>query len=104
MCLAGFHSEADAAHLRLICDLQGPELLVDAAAAGSPGWQLDLNLDARSYGKRLEPGSTGTIRVTGSSASGTGRTHALSARAFGSGYAAEFSPKEITATLASPGH
>lgn len=98
-----FRAEADAAHLRLICDLQGPELLVDAAAAGSPGWQLDLNLDARSYGKRLEPGSTGTIRVTGSSASGAGRTHGLGAWAFGSGYAAEFSPKEITATLASPG-
>jgi hypothetical protein len=78
-------------------------LLINTAAAGTPSWQLEVNLDARSYGKRLEPGSTATLRATGSHVSGPGKTHPISAWAFGTGYAAAFSAKEITATLASPG-
>jgi hypothetical protein len=96
-------TEADTNQLKLICEVQGPDLLVDTAAAGTPSWQLEVNVDARSYGKRLEPGSTAMLRATGSHASGPGKTHPISAWAFGTGYAAVFSAKEITATLASPG-
>lgn len=97
-------NEADASHLKLICEVQGPDLLVDTAAAGTPSWQLEVNLDARSYGKRLEPGSTATLSTTGSHASGPGKTHPISAWAFGTGYAAAFSAKEITASLTAPGN
>lgn len=96
-------AEADESTLKLICDLQGADLLVDTGAAGTPSWQLEVNLDARSYGKRLEPGSTTTLLATGNQNPGPGQTHPISAWAFGSGYAAEFSSKEILANLSRSG-
>jgi hypothetical protein len=90
---------ADARSLSLTCQIQGAEMLLDAASAEAPAWQLEVHLDARSYGKRLEPGATAPIRVTGSAAPGAGQVHPLTAWTFGSGYAAGFDPREFKAKL-----
>jgi hypothetical protein len=95
--------KADAARLTLTCDIKGDEMLLDAASTGAAAWQLDVNLDARSYGKRLEAGSTSPLRVTGSAAPGKGHVHDVSPWAFGTGYSAAFAAKEFQATHSSSG-
>ncbi|SKB02731.1 hypothetical protein SAMN02745166_03669 [Prosthecobacter debontii] len=89
-------------HLVLTFDIPA-DLLQDSPDGTSPAWQLGLNLDARSYGKRLEQGSTATVLVTGKSADGEGKIHSISPWAFGNGYAANFDPKEFKATLTTTG-
>ncbi|MCW0220369.1 MAG: SGNH/GDSL hydrolase family protein [Prosthecobacter sp.] len=85
--------------LSLTLDLPGTDLIHDAPDGSSPAWQLEVNLDARSYGKRLEQGSTATLRVTGNSMDGPAKVHPIPAWAFGNGYAATFDPKEFKAAL-----
>ncbi|MBV6499362.1 MAG: hypothetical protein CJBNEKGG_01817 [Prosthecobacter sp.] len=99
---ASFEARADASRLILACDVQGVELLPSAENA-PPSWQAEVSLDARSYGKRLEPGSTAPLRFSGSSASGRGRMTTPASWAFGTGYAAVFDPKEFHARLVSSG-
>jgi hypothetical protein len=91
-------TKAGPSRLTLICDISGDEMLLDAASAGAAAWQLDVNLDARSYGKRLEDGSTSPLRVTGSATPGKGHVHDISPWAFGTGYSAAFAAKEFQAT------
>ncbi len=93
--------KADPSQLTLICDVSGDEMLLDAA--GAAAWQLDVNLDARSYGKRLEVGSTAPLRVTGPATAGKGHVHDVSAWAFGTGYSATFAAKEFRATHTASG-
>lgn len=95
--------KAEVARLTLICDVSGDEMLLDAASAGTAAWQLDVNLDARSYGKRLEAGSTAPLRVTGSAAPGKGHVHDVPPWAFGTGYSAAFAATEFQATHTSSG-
>jgi hypothetical protein len=95
--------KADPSRLTLICDVIGDEMLLDAVSAGAAAWQLDVNLDARSYGKRLEAGSTAPLRVTGSATPGKGHVHDISPWAFGSGYSAAFAAKEFQATHTTSG-
>jgi hypothetical protein len=99
---ASLEARADASRLILTCDVQGVELLPSAENA-PPSWQAEVSLDARSYGKRLEPGSTAPLRFSGSSASGHGRMATPAAWAFGTGYAAVFDPREFHARLLSSG-
>lgn len=94
-------AQADAGRITLICDIAGAETLIDAPTAGAAAWQIDLNLDARSYGKRLEPGSTATLRATGRAVAGKGHVHDIPAWVFGNGYAAGFETREIHAALSS---
>ena len=51
-------AQADAKQLTLICEVLGPEMLIDASTASAAAWQIEVNVDARSYGKRLESGCT----------------------------------------------
>jgi hypothetical protein len=75
------------------------EMFSDAPADGSPAWQLEVNLDARSYGKRLERGSTATLQATGSAADGAGLVHEVAPWCFGNEYAAVFDSKEFKTVL-----
>lgn len=86
---------ADKNTLTLTCELTTADLLLDA----TPAWQLEINLDARSYGKRLENGATAALRSTGTAADGPGHVHDIPAWAFGTGYAANYAPKEFKASL-----
>lgn len=95
--------KATAKVLLLTFDLPEGDPLHDPADGSGPAWQVELNLDARSYGKRLEQGSTAALLVTGKAADGAGKVHAISPWAFGNGYAANFNPKEIQAALSSSG-
>ena len=92
-------AQADATRLNLTCELQGSAVLLDANSPGTAAWQIEANVDARSYGKRLESGCTAPIRATGSAVAGKGHVHDIPAWAFGTGYAAGFDAKEIQATL-----
>jgi len=94
--------KATANELKLTFDLP-TDLLQEAADGSSPAWQIELNLDARSYGKRLEAGSTAALRATGKSLDGPGKVHAIPAWAFGTGYAANFDPKEFKTGLSTAG-
>jgi hypothetical protein len=86
--------------LILTCTLANAEVLNNAPADGSPAWQLEVNLDARSYGKRLERGSTATLQAAGSAADEAGVVYEVAPWAFGNDYAAVFDPKEFKAALA----
>ncbi|MEN3940914.1 hypothetical protein WJU23_06455 [Prosthecobacter sp. SYSU 5D2] len=93
--------KADNNTLTLVFDLPSASLLQESPDGRGPSWQVELNLDARSYGKRLEPGSTATLRATGQATDGPGKVHPIPAWAFGNGYAATFDPKEFSAVLSS---
>jgi hypothetical protein len=62
-------------------------------------WEWRINLDARTYGKRLSPGATRSILVRGGAADGEATVGGIAPWAFGSGYAAEFDAAEIEARL-----
>ena len=89
--------------LTLVFDIPEPGALQEPADGTSPAWQVELNLDARSYGKRLEPGSTSTLRATGKASDGPGLIHPVAPWAFGNGYAATFDAKEFKAALVTAG-
>ncbi|GAA5144324.1 hypothetical protein GCM10023213_34280 [Prosthecobacter algae] len=92
-------AKANAKALTLTFDLPGDGALQDAPDGSGPSWQVEMNLDARSYGKRLEQGSTATVRATGMAVDGAGKVHPVAEWAFGTGYAANFAPKEFQAGL-----
>lgn len=93
-------AEADGGMLFLIAELNSPDALLDEPPSG-PAWQLIANFDARSYGKRLNRGTTASLRVTGSAADGPGVVQPIAPWAFGNDYSASFDAKEIKATLSS---
>jgi hypothetical protein len=93
-----FKPAADERRLTLNVVVGDPSLLQGTPEAG-PAWQLDLNLDARSYGKRLEHGATGTLRISGTAADGPATVHDIPPWAFGNGYASGFDPKALSADL-----
>ncbi|MBE7494154.1 MAG: hypothetical protein HS117_04375 [Verrucomicrobiaceae bacterium] len=90
--------EADSQKLFLICDLNGLDLVDDDTGRA---FDATLNLDARRYGQRLTPGATAGIRIHGKAADGDATVEKLAVWAFGTGYAANYDEKEITARLAS---
>ena len=91
-------ADADGMKLFLTFDLTGVDLVDDETGKG---FELLLNLDARSYGKRLTPGATAALRITGKAADGVAQIDEIAPWAFGSGYAAVFDVKELTAKLSS---
>lgn len=90
-------ADADGMKLFLTIDLGGVDLVDNAGQ----GYELLLNLDARSYGQRLAPGATAAIRLTGPAGDGPARIDEIAPWAFGGGYAAVFEVKEIGAALSS---
>lgn len=96
-------AQAEKGRLLFTLDFPGNQFLESPQQEGTPAWQVELNLDARSYGKRLEAGSTATLRATGPATDGEGRVQPMPAWVFGTGYAATFAPKEFTASLSGGG-
>lgn len=94
---ASLQVQAGKTSLSLMIDLADAALLDDAGS--SPAWRLDFNLDARSYGKRLEGGATATLSASGGAVDGPGRVHDLPPWAFGTGYAAGFEAAAVQAAL-----
>ncbi len=92
-----FSAEADAGQLSLIAEVAGSGVLLPSAE-GHPAWIMEAQLDARSYGKRLEEGSTWPIRAHGTaSGKSRGKVDAIQPWAFGTGYAAVFDPEQFKA-------
>lgn len=91
-------ADADSMKLFLTIDLGGVDLVDDA---NGQGYELLVNLDARSYGQRMAPGATAALRFTGKAGDGAAQVDPVAPWAFGTGYGAEFEAKEIGATLAS---
>lgn len=91
-------ADADSMKLFLTLELGGVDLVDNDSGQG---YELLLNLDARSYGQRLAPGATAAIRITGKAGDGAAQIDEIAPWAFGGGYAAVFDVKEIGATLGS---
>lgn len=91
-------ADADGMKLFLTLDLTGVDLADDDSGQA---YEVLLNLDARSYGKRLTSGATAALRITGKAGDGAATVAPIAPWAFGSGYAAEFDAKEISAALSS---
>lgn len=89
--------EADPGMLFLTCLID--DIPLHDNPADGIAWQWLINLDARTYGKRLGPGATRSLRLRGGAADGEVAVDAIAPWAFGSGYAAEFDPAEIKARL-----
>jgi hypothetical protein len=95
--------EADARTLTLIADLRGSGMILEAVSQEAAAWQLEVCLDARSYGKRLEAGRTAPIIATGRAKAGKGHLQNVSPWAFGTGYAASFDAAQFQAALTTRG-
>jgi hypothetical protein len=94
---ASLQVQATKTSLSLLVDLADATLLDDAGSG--PAWRLDLNLDARSYGKRLEGGTTATLSASGGTVDAAARVRDLPPWAFGTGYAAGVDAAAVQAAL-----
>lgn len=92
-------ADADRETLFLTFDLRGVDLKDDPATGMS--WAATVNLDARSYGKRLNRGVTDTLRINGKAADGPATVGTIPPWAFGSGYAAVFDEAQVKAVVSS---
>ncbi len=92
-------ADADNEMLFLTFDLRGVDLKDDPATGMS--WAATVNLDARSYGKRLNRGVTDTLRINGKAADGPATVGAIPPWAFGTGYAAVFDEAQVKAVVSS---
>lgn len=92
-------ADADKDNLFLTFEIRGIDLKDDPA--GGPSWVGTLNLDARSYGKRLTLGVTDPLRISGGASDGSALVSPIAPWAFGTGYAAKFDEKHVKAVLSS---
>ena len=92
-------ADADNEMLFLTFDLRGVDLKDDPATGMS--WVATVNLDARSYGKRLNRGVTDTLRINGKAADGPATVGSIPPWAFGTGYAAVFDEAQVKAVVSS---
>ena len=92
-------ADADKDMLFLTLDLRGVDLKDDPASGMS--WAATVNLDARSYGKRLNRGVTDTLRINGKAADGPATVGSIPPWAFGTGYAAVFDEAQVKAVVSS---
>ncbi|MCB1208033.1 MAG: SGNH/GDSL hydrolase family protein [Verrucomicrobiales bacterium] len=94
-----FKADADKDNLFMTFEIIGQSLQDDPITKNA--WALDINIDARSYGKRLTFGSTDPLRFTGPAADGPGKINSIPPWAFGTGYAAQFDENFVKANLTS---
>lgn len=92
-------ADADSNALYLTYDIYGYRLQDCPAGTGAVG--LELSIDARSYGKRLTPGSTDAIRVVASAADGDAVVAPLPPWIFGNGYGMFYDEKQVKCRLSS---
>lgn len=91
-------ADADSTKLFLTLDLSAVQLADDEHGRA---FELLLNLDARSYGKRQTLGATAALSIKGKAADGHAQVEKIEPWAFGTGYAAVFNPAEVSAVLSS---
>ncbi|MFZ4766362.1 MAG: SGNH/GDSL hydrolase family protein, partial [Roseimicrobium sp.] len=94
-----FRADADSSALYLTYDIYGYNLQDNPDGSGA--LSLGLNLDGRSYGKRLTPGATDDLRVTAGAGDGDATVASLPAWCFGTGYANEFDAAQVKAKVTS---
>ncbi len=94
-----FRADADKSALYLTWDIEGVNLLDNPQ--NSIAAYAEVNLDARSYGKRLMPGATDVIRLTCGAADGDGESSALLPWVFGTGYGMYYDPKAVKVKMTS---
>lgn len=94
-----FRADADSNAFFLTFDIYGYNLQDDPTGGGA--LNVDINLDARSYGKRLAPGTTDAIRISTAAADGDGVVAPMPPWCFGSGYGMYYDEKQVTAKLTS---
>lgn len=94
-----FRADADSNAFFLTYDIYGYNLQDDPAGSGA--LDVDINIDARSYGKRLTPGTTDAVRITANAADGDAVVSPLPAWCFGTGYGMYYDEKQISAKLSS---
>jgi len=94
-----FRADADSNALFLTYDIYGYNLRDNPKGGGAIS--VELNLDARSYGKRLTPGSTDAIRVSAAAADGEAQVSPLPPWCFGTGYGMYYDESQIKAKLSS---
>jgi hypothetical protein len=94
-----FRADADSNAFFLTYDIYGYNLQ-DNPQSGN-ALNVDINLDARSYGKRLGPGSTDAIRVIASAADGDADVAPLPPWCFGTGYGMYYDESQVKAKLSS---
>jgi hypothetical protein len=92
-------ADADSDNLFLTFEVRGIDL--KDGPPGTAAWVGTVNLDARSYGKRLTPGVTDTIRFSGRATDGNADLGDIPPWVFGTGYAAQFDKKHVKCALAS---
>lgn len=91
-------ADADPSSLFLTFDLDGVEL---EAGPNGTALQLQLSLDARSYGKRQTFGAVEPLTLSCGAADGAGVTAKIAPWAFGTGYAMDFDPAYVRSQLSS---
>jgi lysophospholipase L1-like esterase len=92
-------ADADSENLFLTFEVRGIDL--KDGPPGTAAWVGTVNLDARSYGKRLTHGVTDALRFSGPATDGPADLGDIPPWAFGTGYAAQFEKKHIKCVLAS---
>lgn len=93
-----FRVDVDSGALYCTWDIRGINL-VDKP--GGNAVTAELNIDARSYGKRLMPGVTEPLRVTADAADGPAAMGPIPSWAFGNGYDGNYDRKSAQAMLSS---
>jgi hypothetical protein len=88
--------DAESKTASFIFDLTGLALQNDAAG---DALRADIHIDARSYGKRLENGSTEAVVATVGAADGEGRVRPIAPWSFGTGYGMKFNEQGVSARL-----
>lgn len=94
-------ADADANTLFLTYDFAGVELANDAQGIAM---RMALNLDARSFGKRLGFGVTEALQIQCGAEDGVGVTGNIAPWAFGTGYGMGFDDAAIKCQLSSSGN
>ena len=92
------HIDADPAWLFLVFDIKGVDLETERDGTAM---ELQLGLDARSYGKRLAFGSVDPLIIRVGTANGGGLTAGIAPWAFGTGYGMEFDPSYVRSVFSS---
>lgn len=94
-----FKADADADSLYLSWDIFGRNLQDNPTGTGA--MIVEVSLDARSYGKRQNPGSTDPIRIAVGAADGDARLFTLPPWCFGNGYGMFYDVKMVKCKLGS---
>jgi hypothetical protein len=94
-----FRADADSNAFFLTYDIYGYNLVDNPSSASA--LYVEINLDARSYGKRLAPGATDAIRVTANAPDGDAKVAPLPPWCFGTGYGMYYDESQVKAKLTS---